>query len=86
MVLVIISRAVEFWRNSTVQKHFSAWRRSKMELETKAARIYRRHMLVTGLRGLKFAVQVNNQASGDIRKRTDSRLMAKYWLKVHVIR
>ncbi|XP_031551995.1 uncharacterized protein LOC116289246 [Actinia tenebrosa] len=76
-----MNKAVEFWRGVTLHKHLSAWKELRHIQETKADDTYRRHMLETGLRGLKFATHVNSQARRDVETKINGRLMAKYWLK-----
>ena len=77
-----VFRAVEFWRDTALYKHFKAWKKHREGQQAKAHKIYRQYMLQTGIKGLQFAVQVNNQSRSYQRKRVDSRHMAKYWLRV----
>jgi hypothetical protein len=62
----------------------TAWKEVRSKQQVKADEIYRRHMLETGLRGLRFAAQVNNQTRNDVMAKVSGRLMAKYWLKVRM--
>ncbi|EDO41498.1 predicted protein [Nematostella vectensis] len=76
-----MNSAVTFWQYSTLRSHFKAWRSYRQHQQYAADQLHRRHMLQTGMRGLRFVVQFNTQLRQDAFIRLNGRLMAKYWLK-----
>ena len=75
-----------FWQKKKQHKFFEAWLNAQREETEKADTLRRKQMLCKGLRAMRFAVEQRKQSLDQLHTRTDFRIMAKYWLKVNVMK
>ena len=76
---------MSFWQTEVQQRCFSAWRNARNAQLEKAETLRRKQLLQKGLKALKFAISQQRQTVSELKTKSATRVMAKYWLKVVVL-